>query len=57
MTSPRPPHQAASAPPRKPGAPRKAIFDLIVACRDEAQQRELFERLAREGFKCRVITA
>jgi hypothetical protein len=42
--------------PVKPPA-RRAIFDLVVACRDEAQQRALFERLVREGFKCRVITA
>ena len=42
---------------KKPRPPRREIFDLVVACKDEQQQRELFERLIREGFVCRVITA
>ncbi len=45
------------APDKKPPPPRCEIFDLVVACKDEQQQRELFERLVREGFVCRVITA
>ncbi len=31
-------------------------FQVVVECRDEAQQREVFERLAGEGFKCRVLS-
>lgn len=30
-------------------------FQVVIDCRDEAEQRVLFERLAGEGFKCRVL--
>jgi hypothetical protein len=33
-----------------------ASFQVVVECRDEGQQRELFERLTAEGFKCRVLS-
>jgi ParB family chromosome partitioning protein len=32
------------------------VFEVVVECRDEAHQRELFERLIAEGEKCRVLT-
>jgi ParB-like chromosome segregation protein Spo0J len=31
------------------------LFQLVVECADESAQRELFERLSGEGFKCRVL--
>jgi len=31
-------------------------FELLVQCRDEADQRALFERLTAEGYSCRVLT-
>ena len=31
-------------------------FQIIVECRDEAYQRCLYERLAGEGYSCRVLT-
>lgn len=31
------------------------LFQLIVECPGETEQRELFERLTAEGFKCRVM--
>jgi ParB family chromosome partitioning protein len=33
-----------------------ATFEVIVACRDEAHQRELFERLTGEGLQCKALT-
>ena len=33
-----------------------ATFQVVVECSDEEQQRGLFERLASEGFKCRVLS-
>jgi ParB-like chromosome segregation protein Spo0J len=30
-------------------------FQVVVECRDEAQQQALFERLAGEGFQCRLL--
>jgi len=32
------------------------VFEVVVECRDETHQRELFERLIAEGEKCRVLT-
>ncbi|QDU31881.1 hypothetical protein ETAA8_70430 [Anatilimnocola aggregata] len=33
-----------------------ANYQLVVQCADEAEQRELFERLSAEGLSCRVLT-
>jgi hypothetical protein len=44
---------APSAPPRV-AVPE--AFQLLVDCRDEADQRTLFERLSSEGYACRVLT-
>lgn len=33
-----------------------ASFQVVVECRDEVQQRSVFERLSSEGFKCRVLS-
>jgi ParB-like chromosome segregation protein Spo0J len=32
-----------------------AAFQVVVECRDEAQQREAYERLTAEGWKCRLL--
>jgi hypothetical protein len=31
-------------------------FQVVVECRDEAEQQALFERLSGEGFRCRLLT-
>ena len=31
-------------------------FQVVVECRDELEQRGVFERLSAEGFKCRVLS-
>lgn len=31
------------------------LYQIVIECRDEAQQRELFERLRREGMKLRLF--
>jgi len=33
-----------------------ALFQIIVECRNEEEQRALYERLAGEGFECRVVS-
>jgi hypothetical protein len=33
---------------------QRELYHVIIHCRDEAQQRELYERLRREGFRCRL---
>jgi hypothetical protein len=30
------------------------LYHVIIHCRDEPQQRELYERLRREGHRCRL---
>lgn len=37
------------------GAEEEA-YQLVVTCEDEAQQRELYNRLVEDGFSCRVLT-
>ncbi|QDT76033.1 ParB N-terminal domain-containing protein [Lacipirellula limnantheis] len=31
-------------------------WQVVVECRDEANQREVFERMRGEGYRCRVLT-
>jgi ParB-like chromosome segregation protein Spo0J len=31
-------------------------YQLLVACNDEADQRQLYERLTQDGYSCRVLT-
>jgi hypothetical protein len=31
-------------------------FEVLVECRDEGHQREVYDRLTGEGLKCRVLT-
>ena len=42
----------------EPSEPRTATiaesFQVVIECRDESEQQELFERMTGEGFKCRV---
>ena len=45
------------SPPSNRPTPRPVspeLYHVIVHCRDEAQQRELYDRLRREGHRCRL---
>jgi ParB-like chromosome segregation protein Spo0J len=33
-----------------------AKFEVVVECRDEEEQKKIFERLSSEGFSCRLFT-
>jgi ParB-like chromosome segregation protein Spo0J len=39
-----------------PDVPIPEAFQVVIECRDEAEQRTLFERFATEGLKCRLLT-
>ena len=55
MNSKAPPRASANrsvAPKRTAGITER--FQLLVDCRDEAEQRRLYEELALRGVKCRV---
>ncbi|MGD0897652.1 MAG: ParB N-terminal domain-containing protein [Thermoguttaceae bacterium] len=56
--------EGASAPPSEDAegasGPREVpvpeSFQVVVECADEAQQRAVYERMAAEGFQCRLLT-
>jgi ParB-like chromosome segregation protein Spo0J len=49
-----PPGAEADQPP--PEVDVKDAYQVVVECRDEDQQREVFGRLTDEGLKCRLLT-
>jgi hypothetical protein len=65
MRKPTPnPNSAPPNPQSEIGAPAIAghpqssppdLYQIIIECKAESQQRELFERLRREGFKVRLL--
>jgi hypothetical protein len=40
--------------PMPPDSPPE-LYQVVIECRDETQQREWFERLKREGMKVRLL--
>jgi len=45
-----------SAEPRlPPEVPIPDAFQVVIECEDEAQQKEVYERMVAEGFKCRLL--
>ena len=39
-----------------PETPIPEAYQVVVECRDEAHQKELFERLTADGLTCRLLT-
>ena len=33
----------------------REMYQILITCRDESEQRELFDRLAAEGLNCRIV--
>jgi hypothetical protein len=31
------------------------VFEVVIECRHEAEQRAVYERMCGEGFRCRVM--
>ena len=48
----------ASDKPQGDGKPMRlpSVFEVSIECRDEAEQKKLYERMKKEGRKCRVVT-
>lgn len=44
----------AKAGKQKPETPE--LFQLVIDCRDETDQRKLYDRLRNDGYKCKVVT-
>jgi hypothetical protein len=43
-----------NGPPPEVDVPE--AFQVVIECRDEAQQQAVFQRLTAEGLKCRLLT-
>ncbi len=48
-------------PPAEADSPRPEVrvpesYQVVVECRDEADQQSVFERMRGEGYRCRVLT-
>jgi hypothetical protein len=54
--SPRPgaENRAAAAKTERDRVPE--IYQVVIECRHEREQRAVFERMRGEGFRCRVLT-
>jgi len=39
-----------------PEVPIPEVFQVVVECRDESDQKDVFERLTSEGLKCKLLT-
>jgi ParB-like chromosome segregation protein Spo0J len=50
------PPDEPSAADMPPGVDIPEAFQVVVECRNEAQQQEIFERMTAEGLKCRLLT-
>jgi ParB-like chromosome segregation protein Spo0J len=50
---------AGNTPEIEPGEPHEvdipSVFQVVVECRDEADQRAVYERLKAEGLRCRLL--
>ncbi|HUY34662.1 MAG TPA: hypothetical protein VMV69_18095 [Pirellulales bacterium] len=50
------PHHKPSPPDSRNAEPNlPESWQVVIQCRDEDQQREVYERMTAEGFKCRVL--
>jgi hypothetical protein len=45
-----------SANKQPPARTVPEIYEVVIQCRHEAEQRAVFERMRGEGFRCRVMT-
>ena len=51
MKTPAPNPKSAIRNPKSP----PTLYQILIECRAESQQRELFERLRREGLKVKLL--
>ncbi len=45
-----------ATPPERPEISVPESYQVVVECRDEADQESVFERMRAEGYRCRVLT-
>lgn len=47
---------AATSPTHRPEVNVPESYQVVVECRDEADQKTVFEKMRTEGYRCRVLT-
>lgn len=47
---------AEDEPDLSAGSEIQAMFEVVVECRDEQEQKVLYQRLTSEGYSCRLFT-
>jgi hypothetical protein len=55
MPHPNPNPKSQFPNPKSPPPAPPDLYQIIIECKAESQQHELFERLRREGFKVRLL--
>ena len=56
MSTPTPPVDQIPNPTSQiPNRPPPELFQIVIECAGEAQQKDLFDRLRREGLKLRLL--
>jgi ParB-like chromosome segregation protein Spo0J len=55
LAAPPVPELAGSPEQRPPEVAVPEVFQVVIECRDEADQKAVFERLTAEGRKCRLL--
>ena len=55
MTTFKPDRPSSDSPP-EPRQRLREIYHVLVECRDEREQRRVYEELKAKGLKCRVLT-
>ena len=56
LAEPALPPDAETDPIEPPEVEVPEAFQVVIECRDEDQQKELFDRFTAEGLKCRLLT-
>jgi len=56
MLRPQDPSPAAREPYPLPEVSLHETWQVVIECESEQQQRQVFERMAAEGFTCRLLS-
>jgi hypothetical protein len=56
LAAPEPVAEDCSADEPDRDVPIPDAYQVVVECRDEAHQKDVFERLTAEGYRCRLLT-
>jgi hypothetical protein len=49
-------YESSSSGSKLPVKAVPRIYEVVIECRHEAEQRAVFERMRGEGYRCRLMT-